>query len=74
MAPEDSDGRTEVSGESQLSHYYGMTEKVLDSSNYDQSVLGAEEGNVSPEPEVSYYYKSLEGATRDQNSINGNSG
>ena len=36
VAPEDSDGRTEVSGESQLSHYYGMTEKVLDSSNYDQ--------------------------------------
>ena len=60
VATEDSDGRTEVSGESQLSHYYDMFEKVLDSANYDQeSVLLAEEGNVSPEPEVSYYCKSL---------------
>ena len=58
VATEDSDGRTEESVESQLSYYYDMIEKV--SSNYDQeSVLGAEEGNVSPEPEVSYYYKSL---------------
>ena len=68
VATEDSDGRTEASGESQLSHYYDMFEKVLDSANYDQeSVLRAEEGNVSPEPEVSYYYKSLQGAKRDLN-------
>ena len=72
VATEDSDGRTEVSGESQLSHYYDMIEKALDSSNYDQeSLVGTEEGDVSQEPEVCYYYKLLEGATRYQDNING---
>ena len=69
---EGSDGRTGVLRESQLSHYYDLIEKALDSSNYDQeSLVGTEEGNVSLEPEVSYYYKLLEGATRDQDNQNG---
>ena len=71
VATEDSDGRTEVSGESQLSHYYDMIEKALDSSNYDQeSLVGTEEGDVSQQ-KVCYYYKLLEGATRYQDYING---
>ena len=68
-----SDGRTGVSREShKLPHYYDLIEKTLDSSNYDQeSLAGTEEGNVYLEPEVSDYYKLLEGATRDQDNING---
>ena len=54
-----------------MSHYYDMIEKALDSSNYDQeSLVGTEEGNVSQETEVCYYYKLLEGAKRNKDSIN----
>ena len=67
VATESSNPRTEVSGESQLSHYYDMIEKALDSLNFNrESLLGTKEESAAMEPEVSYYYKLLEGATRDQ--------
>ncbi|XP_022787247.1 uncharacterized protein LOC111327355 [Stylophora pistillata] len=73
VATDGFDGSTELSRDSQLSHYYDMIEKALDNSNVDYgSLVGTEEGNGALEPEVSYYYKLLEGATRDREGNNGN--
>ena len=48
-----------------------MIEKAFDSLDDQESLVGTEEGDVSQEPEVCYYYKLLEGATRYQDNISG---
>ena len=54
---------TELSGESEVSHYYDLLDKALDNLNAE-CFLGSKEDNASMEPEMSYYYKLLENATK----------
>lgn len=65
---ENSNGGTEVSEYSNVSHYYDLIDKALDSLNVEkqETFQASKENSESMEQEVSYYYRQLERATKER--------
>lgn len=64
---ENTSGGTEVSEDSNVSRYYDLLDKALDSLNAEEQEMfqANDENSGSVEQEVSYYYRLLERATRE---------
>ena len=64
VGTDNSNAETELSKESEVSHYYDLLDRALENLDTDK-LESSPESNGSMEPEVSYYYKLLEKATKE---------